>query len=95
MATNGDVDALIREALKAEDAEAFEKLGAGHATSLGYPGGMAAERLLVVKLSKSADGGAARKAVDGLRQVGGNILGAVLNHVHWKGSEGYYYKYYE
>jgi len=54
-----------------------------------------ADGVIVVGQAGRTRRGAARKAVEGLRKVGGKILGGVLNRVNWKRSEGYYYKYYE
>ncbi|WP_112323868.1 leucyl aminopeptidase [Oceanibium sediminis] len=56
-------DRLSRGALKRlADSKHFEKLDEGKVETLAYPGGMVAERLLVVKLSKTADVATARKA---------------------------------
>jgi polysaccharide biosynthesis transport protein len=49
--------------------------------------------VIVVSEAGRTRRGAVRKAVDSLRQVGGNVLGGVLNRVPWKRSEGYYYYY--
>ena len=54
-----------------------------------------ADGVIVVGQAGRTRRGAARKAVEGLRKVGGKILGGVLNQVRWKRSDGYYYKYYE
>jgi polysaccharide biosynthesis transport protein len=54
-----------------------------------------ADGVIVVGQAGRTRRGAARKAVENLRQVEGKVLGGVLNCVHWKRSDGYYYTYYE
>ena len=56
------VDRLTQGAVtRCVEGEAFGKLEAGDAVTLGWPGGMAAERVVVVKLAKGDDALAARK----------------------------------
>lgn len=57
------VNTLTRKALaRFLDSAAFEKMDAGDVTSLGFPGGMAAEAVCVVKLGRRPGSEEARKA---------------------------------
>ena len=57
------VNKLTKGALKrAVESEAFEKLGAGKSLTMGYPIGMEAEKLVVMKLPKKPDATTARQA---------------------------------
>ncbi|MEY1555259.1 leucyl aminopeptidase [Yoonia sp. R2331] len=57
------VNTLTRKALaRLVESERFEKAGTGDVLRMGFPAGMAAEAVLVVKLAKRPDVAAARKA---------------------------------
>jgi leucyl aminopeptidase len=56
---------------RAVEGEAFEKLSSGEVMALGYPTGMAAEKLLLVKLDNKADAVAARAAGVALAKASG------------------------
>lgn len=60
------------------DSKKFEKMSAGQVVSLGFPSGLSAEAVDVVKLARNADAGAARKAGAALAVAKGDAALTVL-----------------
>ncbi|MBD3677642.1 MAG: leucyl aminopeptidase [Rhodobacteraceae bacterium] len=77
------VNRLTKGALqRAVDAEGFGKMKQGDARDLGFPAGLAAEALQLIKLDRNADGEAARKAGAAIGKALGGKSALILAPQH-------------